>query len=361
MSLTEDGRLLSDIGRSCSLVNGFNAWGQDIYAYDLVQRAEEALLLMPAPQFQPFEFNGSIYFSSQYIEYQPGATGNPWAGNPNIFVLENGVPLLYSTWCPPGYGCLERGASKTGKMLFSEYDPDASPLLVRLLVHDLNTQETRLIDDQHEMPMVRAIGDRAVFWNYGPCDVLRYYDFERDLLVENPEYSVFAAHAWGKYLAWSNCIPTESYVMDLETGTLRILDEELNLDPETKWLLIHTGYENLVALVDQSREVPERGTAAHLWIYDLDTRVERRITAEAAKWTWGGDPIINCEWAIVTLAYGKNGTVQEQYPQGALNLRQAGILDENCHLIPGPPVDFTLEDFITASGFTLEGYDPVYH
>ncbi|PKN44778.1 MAG: hypothetical protein CVU59_10835 [Deltaproteobacteria bacterium HGW-Deltaproteobacteria-17] len=245
-------------------------------------------------------------------------------------------------------------------MLYFEYDPNGSPLLVRMMFHDLNTQETRLIDDQHTAPMVRAIGDRAVFWNYSPCDTFQYYDIARDMVVENPAYNVFAAHAWGKYIAWDNCVPGGSYVMDVESGVARILDEELNLDPNDNQMSIHTGYENLVALVDRARDVPEPGTAAHLWLYDLDTRVERRITAEAAKWTWGGYPIINCEWAIITLMYGKNGTTIEQYPQAALNLQQAGILDENCHLIPGPPVEFTLEEFITASGFTLTNYNPLY-
>jgi len=361
ITLTENGHLLSDIGRSCTLVNGYNAWGQELYSYDLVQRVEETLLLMPSPQFQPYEFNGKIYFNSSYVEYQPGSTENPWEGNANIWVLENGVPRVFMTWCQPGYGCLERGISKTGKMLYYEYDPVPRPLLSRMMVLDLDTMETRLIDDQHEAPMVQAIGDHAVFWNYGPCDTFRYYDLERDLIVENPAYNVFAAHAWGKYIAWDNCIPSGSYVLDVETGVVRILDEELNLDPNDNQMSLHTGYENLVALVDRARDVPEPGTAAHLWLYDLDTRVERRITSEAAKWTWGSDTRVNCEWAVVTLMYGKNGTNLEYYLRAAMNLQQAGILDENCHLIPGPPIEFTLEEFITASGFTLEGYDPIYN
>ncbi|PKN21868.1 MAG: hypothetical protein CVU65_16045 [Deltaproteobacteria bacterium HGW-Deltaproteobacteria-22] len=315
--------------------------------------------MMPAPQHHPNGYDGKIFFSNSYVDYQPGATGNPWAGNPNVWVLENGIPRVYSTWCQPGYGCLVEGISKAGKMLFFEYDPDARPLLVRMMVHDLNTLETRLIDDQHEAPIVVAIGDRAVFWNFGPCGTFRYYDIERDVIVENPAYNVGAAHAWGKYIAWDNCFPSGSYVLDVETGVVRILDEELNLDPENNKMSLFTGYENLVALVDRTRDVPEPGTATHLWLYDLDTRVERRITSEAARWYWSSYPIINCEWAIVTLAYGKNGTNIEHYLKAALNLQQAGILDENCHLIPGPPIEFTLEEFITASGFTLEGYDPV--
>jgi hypothetical protein len=244
-------------------------------------------------------------------------------------------------------------------MLYFAYDPAARPLIVKIMLHDLNTLETRVIDDQHESPIVWAIGDRAVFWNYGPCGTFRYYDIERDVIVENPAYNVGAAIAWGKYIAWDNCVPSGSYVLDVETGIIRILDEELNLNPDNVMMNLHTGYENLVALVDRARDVPEPGTATHLWLYDLDTRVERRITSEAARWYWGLFPIINCEWAIVTLAYGKNGTNIEHYLRAALNLQQAGILDENCHLIPGPPIEFTLEEFITASGFTLEGYDPV--
>ncbi len=360
IALTEYGHLLSDIGRSCTPVNGYNAWGQDLYSYDLVQRVEESLVMIPAPQFHPNEYNGRIFYSNSYVDYQPASTKNPWEGNPNIWVLENGIPQVYTTWCPSDYGCVDSQISKAGKMVYFEYDPDASPLLVRMMFHDLNTLETRLIDDQHETPMVFDIGDRAVFWNYGPCDAFRYYDIERDLIVENPAYSVFAAKAWGKYLAWGNCSPIGQYVMDVETGVVRILDEELNLDPETRYA-IHTGYENLVAAVDQSREVPEPGKAAHLWLYDLDTRVERRITSEPAKWTWGGYKIINCEWAIVSLQYAKDENWVITYLGAALNLQQAGILDENCHIIPGPPLEFTLEEFITASGFTLEGYDPVYN
>ncbi len=359
ITLTEDGHLLSDIGRSCTLVNGYNAWGQDIYSYDLVQRVEDPLVMMPAPQHHPNEYDGKIFFSNSYVDYQPGATGNPWEGDPNVWVLENGIPRVYSTWCQPGYGCLEEGISKAGKMLFFEYDPDARPLLVRMMVHDLNTLETQLIDDQHEAPIAVAIGDRAVFWNFGPCGTFHYYDIGSDVIVENSAYNVFVAHAWGKYIAWDNCVPSASYVLDVETGTLRILDEELNLDPDNNMMSIHTGYESLVATVDRAREVPEPGTATHLWLYDLDARLERRITSEAARWYWSGDPILNCEWAIVTLAYGKNGTNIEHYLRAALNLQQAGILDENCHLIPGPPIEFTLEEFITASGFTLDGYDPV--
>ncbi|PKN45719.1 MAG: hypothetical protein CVU59_08230 [Deltaproteobacteria bacterium HGW-Deltaproteobacteria-17] len=228
-----------------------------------------------------------------------------------------------------------------------------------MMVHDVNTQDTRLIDDQHEAPIQVAIGDRAVFWNYGPCGTFQYYDIARDVIVENPAYNVGAAIAWGKYIAWDNCVPSGSYVLDVDTGIVRILDEELNLNPDNEMMNLHTGYENLVALVDRGRDVPEPGTATHLWLYDLDTRVERRITSEAARWYWGLFPIINCEWAIITLAYGKNGTNIEHYLRAALNLQQAGILDENCHIIPGPPIEFTLEEFITASGFTLAGYDPI--
>ncbi len=360
LTLGEPGIILFDSGRQCNYYNGINVWQQEIFQYHLTEREEQLLVAYPAPQFQPYEFNGKIYFNSNYVEYQPGATGNPWETEPNVWVLDDGGPRAYTTWCPPGYGCVERGVSKSGKMFYFEYDPAVRPLLVRIMLHDLTTQETRLILDGREAPMVRAIGDRALFWNYGPCDPLRYYDFERDLLVEDYDYSVFAAHAWGKYLAWDDCLSMESYVLDLNTGTLRNLDAELNLDPETKYFAIHTGYENLVASVDRNREVPERGTAAHLWLYDLDTRVERRITSEAAKWTWGGLPVVNCDWAVLSLDYGKNGTNQFHFVQAALNLQQAGILDENCHLIPGPPIEFTLEEFITASGFTLEDYDPIY-
>jgi len=360
LSLGESGNLLYDSGRPCDPYNGINVWRGEIVSYDLTEKREKFLVLYPASQFHPFENDGRVYFNSDYVEYQPGATGNPWAGIPNIWVYENGIPYVYATWCTPGYGCVERGVSKSGKMLYFEYDPDASPLLVRMMVHDLNTLETRLIDDQHEAPMVRAIGDRAVFWNYGPCGTFRYYDIEREIIVENPAYNVFAAQAWGKYIAWDNCIPSGSYVLDVETGAVRILDEELNLDPNDNQMSLHTGYENLVALADRARDVPEPGTAAHLWLYDLDTRVERKITSEAAKWTWGHEPILNCDWAIITLDYGMNGTNLRHYLSGALNLKQAGILDENCHLIPGPPIEFTLEEFITASGFTLEAYNPSY-
>jgi hypothetical protein len=360
LALSEPGFILYDSGRQCKFYNGTNVWQQEIFQYNLMQKEELLLVAFPAPQFQPHEFNGKIYFNSNYVEYQPGATGNPWAGNSNIWVLEDGVPRIFMNWCQTGYGCLERGVSKAGKMLYYEYDPVARPLLSRMMVLDLNTMENRLIDDQHEAPMVEAVGDRAVFWNYGPCGTFRYYDIEREVIVENPSYNVFAAQAWGKYIAWDNCVPSGSYVLDVETGVVRILDEELNLDPNDNQMSLHTGYENLVALADRARDVPEPGTAAHLWLYDLDTRVERRITSEAAKWTWGSRPVINCEWAIVTLMYGKNGTNIEHYPRAALNLQQAGILDENCHLIPGPSIEFTLEEFITASGFTLEGYDPSY-
>ncbi len=360
LSLGESGNLYYDSGRQCSYYNNINVWAQEIFQYHLTTKEEKLLVAYPSRQHHPFEYEGKVFFSSYYVDYQLGAAGNPWAGDPNIWVIENSISRVYTTWCRPGFSCEEAQISKAGRMLYFEYDPNGSPLLVRMMFHDLNTQETRLIDDQHTAPMVRAIGDRAVFWNYSPCDTFQYYDIARDMVVENPAYNVFAAHAWGKYIAWDNCVPGGSYVMDVESGVARILDEELNLDPNDNQMSIHTGYENLVALVDRARDVPEPGTAAHLWLYDLDTRVERRITAEAAKWTWGGYPIINCEWAIITLMYGKNGTTIEQYPQAALNLQQAGILDENCHLIPGPPVEFTLEEFITASGFTLTNYNPLY-
>ncbi len=359
LSLGETGYLFYDSGRVCDLYNEINVWRQEILKYDLFEKLEQFVVLYPASQNWPYEYNGRVFFNTYYTEYQPGVTGNPWEGTPNIWVVENGIPQPYSTWCQPGYGCLEKGVSKSGMMYFIEYDLTARPLLVRMKVHDINTQETRLIDDQHEAPIRVAIGDLAVFWNNGPCGAFRYYDIERDLIVENPSYNVGAAIAWGKYIAWDNCVPSGSYVLDVENGEVRILDEELNLDPDNEKMSLQTGYENLVALVDRARDVPEPGTATHLWLYDLDTRVERRITSEAASWYWGLLPIINCEWAIVTLAYGKNGTNVEHYLRAAMNLQQAGILDENCHIIPGPPIEFTLEEFITASGFTLEGYDPV--
>ncbi|MBU1242331.1 hypothetical protein KKD52_06020 [Myxococcota bacterium] len=360
ISLTESGIILFDQGRCSDVVNGINAWFQDIYSYSLFQREEEELVIFPAPQTYPHEYHGKVYFSSSYVDYHVNPNGNPWEGNPNIWVWDRGLIENYSTWCPPETGCTDQKISKSGKMIYFQYEPNASPLLVQIMFHDLETLETREVFRYTDSPITFAIGDRAIFWNYGPCGSFRYYDIERDEIVENTDYQTFVAIAWGKYLAWSNCSPLQEMVLNVETGEYRNLDEELNQNPETRNYSIHTGYENLVAFVDRAREVPEPGQAAHLWIYDLDTRTERRITSEAAKWTWGGFDIINCTWAIVALDYGKNGTLVNQYPRSALNLQEAGILDANCHVIPGPPVEFTLEEFILASGFTLEGYNPLY-
>ncbi|MBU1410208.1 hypothetical protein KKC22_01710 [Myxococcota bacterium] len=245
-------------------------------------------------------------------------------------------------------------------MVYQKYIRTFDPYFYEntLVYHDLNTLETREFWTANDSPLTIAAGDRAIFWTYAPCGNFRYYDIERDEIVENADYSVFVAHAWNQFISWENCDPFHVMVFNVETGQLRRIDEELNLDPANHTYAIHTAYDNLIAAVDKTREVANPGVDSHLWLYDLDTRVERRITSESAKWTWGSMKILNCHWAIVSLNYGYNGTTVKHFPKAALNLVEAGIVDGACHLIPGPPLDFTLEEFILASGFTLEGYDP---
>ncbi len=360
--LGESGNLYTDGGRICDKVYGVNVWQQDILQYDLVRREETELVVYPARQFNPNEYQGKVYFTSAYSDYQENPVGShPWEGNPRVWVWEDGTAREYSTWCAPETGCIRAKVSKNGKMSYNQYIPGSTPLAVTIMFHDLETLETREVYHHWEAPITFAVGDRAIFWNHSPCGSFQYYDIEQDQIVTNPDYRVFATAAWGDYIAWGDCTPPyANMVINLRTGEVRNLDEEMNLDPANKNCVLHTGYDDIVALVDRIRDVPEPGQAAHLWLYDLQTRVQRRITSEAAKWTWGGMPIINCQWALITLSYGKNGTNIRHYPNAALHLVEAGILDEDCRLIPGPPLEFTLEEFILSTGFTLENYTSYY-
>jgi len=245
-------------------------------------------------------------------------------------------------------------------MVYYTFKPYSGSFENTLYFHDLETLETREVYLYREAPVTFDVGDRAIFWNHSSCGSFQYYDIEEDRIITASEYQVWSTKAWSDYIAWHNCVPEQNMVINLGTQEVRNLDEEMNLDPANKSCYLHTGYDEIVALVDRVRDVPEPGQAAHLWLYDLETRVQRRITSEAAKWTWGGMPILNCQWALITLDYGKNGTTIRHYPNAMLNLVEAGILDENCRLIPGPPLEFTLEEFISACGFTLENYTSYY-
>ena len=366
LSLTEDDGLLMDRGKYCDFIQGVNVWQQEISRYDLNLRSEEELVAYPSSQSHPNEYDGRIFYASLYAPFQPDIDFNstlqnhPWKGKPNIWVWEAGQTREYTTWCPRDAGCTFPMISKNGKMVYQQYFLTLDPYFYEntLVYHDLNTLETREFWTFHDSPLTIAVGDRAIFWTYAPCGNFRYYDIERDEVVTNENFNVFAAIAWRKYIAWGNCFPYQMMVLNLETGELRRIDQELDLDPDNHTYAIHTAYEHLVAAVDKRREIANPGVESHLWLYDLDTRVERRITSESAKWTWGSHRILNCRWAILTLDYGKASTTIFHYPKAALNLVEAGIVDEDCHLIPGPPLEFTLEDFLLATGFSLEGYDP---
>jgi len=359
--LGESGNLYTDGGRICDKVYGVNIWQQDILRYDLVRREETELVVYPARQFNPNEYQGKVYFTSAYADYQVNPIGShPWEGIAQIWVWDAGDIRPYSTWCPMDYACSNAKVSRHGKMVYYTFKPYSGSFENTLYFHDLETLETREVYQYPEAPVTFAVGDLAIFWNHSPCGSFQYYDIEEDRVITASEYQVFATSAWGDYIAWNNCVPTQNMVINLRTQEVRNLDDEMNLDPANKSCYLHTGYDEIVALVDRVREVPEPGQAAHLWLYDLQTRVQRRITSEAAKWTWGSDSRFNCQWAVITLDYGKNGTTIRHYPKAALNLVEAGILDENCRLIPGPPLEFTLEEFISACGFTLENYTSYY-
>jgi len=63
LSLGESGRLYYDSGRKCDLIGGVNVWQQEIFSYDLVRREETELVVYPARQFNPNEYQGMVYFT----------------------------------------------------------------------------------------------------------------------------------------------------------------------------------------------------------------------------------------------------------------------------------------------------------
>jgi hypothetical protein len=69
--------------------------------------------------------------------------------------------------------------------------------------------------------------------------------------------------------------------------------------------------------------------SAFLYIKDLETGVSRRLTSESRRWGFGTP---TCRWLFY--AEGEN---QERFRQYAWDLVAAGVLDNNCHVIPCDP------------------------
>ncbi|MFH2005920.1 MAG: hypothetical protein ABI333_04945 [bacterium] len=112
--------------------------------------------------------------------------------------------------------------------------------------------------------------------------------------------------------------------MDLTTG----IEEQVTGEPADQILRPIGGH--LLLVVDYRHSQDSfPGNSRDLYLYDLETGINRRLTMESMPW---GGLRPSCQWLIYAEALGYQ--LAKLY---AWNMVAAGVLDQDCHVIPCDP------------------------
>ncbi|MFC1482459.1 TolB family protein [Myxococcota bacterium] len=320
-----DGRYVAYAEHRCS------GWGSDIFVFDLDTMQESIVAARVGGQKSPSVWASGILFFDGYYTHFPSPendlrielyhfdvpTGQETRltdGNwPKILPVYNGTHVAY---------------------LSGEWDPPS--FLYDFVLREVSTgQEQTLADHNQGVQQCYGISEEYVTWQaLSPSQPNTWDIFYHhiptgitDRLYLDTPYLLCPAVA-GQRLAWNEMRNGnwDVFVMDLETS----IEEQITDDPADQVMIRGLGGNFLVWQDYRHSGGTFPGYATDFYFHELSTGISRRLTLEARE--WGIHKPVSCQWLMRVQVYGEHQGVIY-----AWDLVTAGVLDQNCHLIPCDP------------------------